>query len=435
MKSLSIFFYEWKHFVRSPFKIVAILLFIVAGIYGLHKGASLYNTQTAEITKIEDSVSKQRNKIIKEYLNTGNHVPEGRPWIDYSTPFWAIWYSSPYHFKKPSPSMVYSIGQAEQYGFYKKITFRGSPYDADLAEEIANPERLQTGTLDFSFTLLYLMPLVLLVLLYNLKSSENERGILSIILVQKPNSNAWLLSRVSFYVTLLFLVIAILMFYGSFLTPVLEQTPSKLGTMLLFTLLYLLLWSILFFFINIRSKSILGSTLQMSALYLVFAFIAPATVHQLLSIYKPANLMTDLIDVRDQEEALYKEADSIVQLKLIQMFPEIETSPVFKDKSKVNVARNRSYVALTNELRKASILPIEKENQLKNEFIEKTFWFNPVSFFQNKFNSISETHFDDYQSYRNEIQSKVDKQIQLLISHMWADIKVDEKQFKAYFNL
>jgi hypothetical protein len=30
MRNLNIFLYEWKHFVRSPFKIVALFLFILA---------------------------------------------------------------------------------------------------------------------------------------------------------------------------------------------------------------------------------------------------------------------------------------------------------------------------------------------------------------------------------------------------------------------
>ncbi|MEL6864071.1 MAG: hypothetical protein AAFP19_06620 [Bacteroidota bacterium] len=49
MKNLSLFFYEWKHFVRSPFKVVALLLFVLAGLYGLHNGANLYHEQMAQI--------------------------------------------------------------------------------------------------------------------------------------------------------------------------------------------------------------------------------------------------------------------------------------------------------------------------------------------------------------------------------------------------
>ncbi len=432
MRNIDIFLYEWKHFMRSPFKVIAILLFVIASVYGLYNGANLYQKQKAEVDKIEQRVAEDRQKIVEEHYEKGKLTPENRPWIDYSTPFWAIWYLSPYHFKKPSPAMVYSIGQSEQYGFYKRITFWASPYDADLAEEIANPERLQTGTLDFSFALIFLMPLVLLVLLYNLKSAEAEQGFLSLIEVQNPSKNAWLVSRVSFYVLLLFLVTVGLLVYGAMLTSVFEQASDTFGQMLLYALIYLLFWSILYFFILTKSKSVLGNTLQMSAIYLLFAFIVPATVHQVLSILKPVNMMTDLIDVRDQQDELYDQPDSVFQAKLNALFPEIVNSPVYQDSTKVGVARNQSASALVNELNKASIEPIEKENQEKNAFVKSTYWFNPVSFFQNRFNTIAQTHYDDYQAYRDAIQALIDKQIELLISEMWQGQEVDATKYMEY---
>lgn len=226
MRNLTLFLYEWKHFTRSPFKMIAVLLFVIASVYGLHNGAALYREQTSEIKKIEQKNTEERQKIIEENFQKGIISPEDRPWVDFSSPYWAIWYSSIYDFKKPSSAMVYSIGQGEQYGFYKKINFWASPYDADLAEEIANPERLQIGTLDFSFALLFLAPLVLLVLVYNLKSAETEQGFMHLVEVQNPSKNRWIFSRMLFYVLLFLVVILGLLLYGAFLTDVFNQTGN-----------------------------------------------------------------------------------------------------------------------------------------------------------------------------------------------------------------
>jgi ABC-2 type transport system permease protein len=328
--------------------------------------------------------------------------------------------------------MVYSIGQSEQYGFYKRITFWASPYDADMAEEIANPERLQTGTLDFSFTILFILPLVLLVLLYNLKSTESEQGFLPLIQVQLPSVNLWLFGRISFYFFLIYTVIVGLLFYGAVLSPVFEGAGDAIFQMMVYTLLYLLFWSLLFYAILIRSKTILGSTLFMSAVYLLFTFVVPAAVHQVLSIRHPANLMTDLIDVRDKEQELYRQPDSVFQAKLEELFPEITESPVYRDSLKKNLAMNRSAAALSNELNKESIGPIEAEKTQRNTFIEGTFWFNPVSFFQNRFNSISETHYTDYQNYRDEIQTLIDEQIRTLVLDTWKEKRVDKQEYLRY---
>ncbi len=432
MKYRDLFLYEWKHFIRSPFKIIALVLFVVAGVYGLNKGASLHEQHEREIEKIEKRASEDRQKVIDDYFITGELNPEDRPWIDYGTPFWSIWFSYVHHFKNPSPAMVYSIGQSEQFGFYKRVTFWASPYDADLAEEIANPERLQTGTLDFSFTILFLLPLVLLVLLYNLKSWESEQGFMQLILVQMPSKNIWLASRVSFYIFLLVATILALLLVGTALTPVFEHSPEAFTQMLFFCIAYLLFWAALYFIFLSGSKTVLGNTLKMSTAYLLFAFIIPASVHQVLSTQYPPNMMTDFIDVRDRQQELYNQPDSLFQAKLNELYPEILVSSVYKDSTKRGAARNRSAASLVNELKKSSLLLIEEEFEKKNAFIEGTFWFSPVSYFQNRFNTISGTHFDDYQTYRNDVQTLIDKQIRTMVLDTWNNKKIDRSGYEKY---
>ena len=234
MIRFDILLFEWKHFTRSPFKIVALILFVLASIYGLHNGASLYQEQTAEINKIKEKIEEDVRPYLT-YYDEGKQGPEDRPWVNLSEPFWAIWLTFSHHFKEPSPALVYSIGQAEQFGYYKRVTFMASPYDADMTEEIANPERLQTGTLDFSFTLLYLLPLLLLILLYNLQSAEAEQGFLPLIEVQTASKNSWLLTRVSFYVLLLSVALLLLIIYGALLTNVFATTSGVVGQMLLYS--------------------------------------------------------------------------------------------------------------------------------------------------------------------------------------------------------
>ncbi len=434
MRELNIFVYEWKHFSRNPFKVVALLLFVLASVYGLHNGANLYNEQTSEIDKINQQATEGRQQYLA-YYDEGKKGPDNRPWIDLSTPFWAVWYSEIYHFKTPSPALVYSVGQAEQYGFYKRVSFRASPYDADMTKEIANPERLQTGTLDFTFALLFLLPLLLLILLYNLKSAEAEQGFLQLIEVQVASKNTWLLSRIAFYVVLLFIVIIALLVYGAILTPVFSSAFTAFSQMLLYSVLYLFLWSTIFYFILRSGTSIMGNTLKMAGVWLLLSFIVPGTVHQWISLVKPVNLMTDFIDVkRDQRQELFQQPDSITKSQLNTLFPEIVDSPVANDDSKSNFAMNRSFAALENELTKKSIASIEADNNEKNGLVKSTFWFNPVVFFQNHFNSIAESHYDDYQDYRREIQKLIDTQVSTMVLDVWHDVKVDKEKYMEYSN-
>ncbi|MGH1366924.1 MAG: hypothetical protein ACRBF0_25420 [Calditrichia bacterium] len=432
MKPFTILLYEWKHFVRSPFKIVALFIFIAAGIYALHNGADLYHQQMREIEKIQSKVEKENLETLAFY-EEGKKGPESRPWVDLNKPYWAVWYASPTHFKMPSPAKVYSTGQAEQFGFYKKVSFWDTPYDADMAEEIANPERLQFGTLDFSFVMLYLLPLLLLILLYNIKGVEADNGILPLIYAQVRSKNIWLLSRIGFYTGLMSMVILGLMFYGAVLTGVFSAENVAFEQINLYLLLYLFLWSAIYLLVIKFGKSLLTNTIIMAGLWLMVAFIIPATVHQLVSVKHPVNLMTDWIDAqRDEREELFDQPDSVFQAKLIEMFPEISSSSLLTDSLRIKKALNRSASALANELTKNSIIPIEEANAAKNNLIEGTYWFNPIAFFQNRLNALSATHYLDYQGYRHEIQMLIDRQIAVMVKDIWKDVQVDKETYQGY---
>ena len=85
-----------------------------------------------------------------------------------------------------------------------------------------------------------------------------------------------------------------------------------------------------------------------------------------------------------------------------------------------------------NELKKASIQPIEEESQLKNALIKKTFWFNPVSFFQNRINHVAQTHYTDYEAFRHNIQTSIDFRIETMVMDIWNDVEVDKDKYLEY---
>ena len=432
MKSLNILFVEWKHFIRSPFKVIALILYIIASVYGLHNGKNLYEKQSAELAKINEKAKEQilQNKA---FYKEENPSPDDRPWVDLSIPDWAIWYTIVYHLKAPSSALVYSIGQTEQYGFYKKVTYMSSPYDSDMTKEIANVERLGNNTLDFSFALIFLMPLILIILLYNLQSMEKEQGFIKLIEVQAGGKSKWLLLRCSFYVILCLAVTIGLILYGSILTNVITKNLSAFIDVILYSFLYLLLWSILYFILLRSGNTIIENALKMAGIWLLATFIIPASVNQWISIEKPANLMTDFIDAsRDKKYEIYNQSDSIKMAGLFDLYPEITNSPIINNPEKVNYAIRETTIALVNKLSKEFIKHIETDNNLKNNMIEKSFFFNPISFFQNRFNSICETHYYNYQTYRNEIQTLIDKQIHTLVIDTWNDIKIDKERFDKY---
>lgn len=435
MSYLNIFLSEWQHLKRSPYKVVTLVLLVAAAIFGLSNGKGLYESQKAEIAKISSEVDIARAEIIADYYRKGLNGPEDRPWVNYTQPYWALNGASTYHFKEPSAAYVYSIGQSENYGYYKKIGFWSSAYDSDMVEEIANPERLQMGTLDFSFTVLFLMPLVVLVLLYNLKSFEEETGFLKLISVQFPSTRMWLFIRTVFYFVVLLLVLSSLVLFGSFLTPVFEESSRSILAVLGTIVHYTLFWFIVYFMVLLNGRSIWSNALMMSGLYLLFTFIVPAAVHQGLAINYPPNLMTELIDVREEGEEIYDYSDEAFEVEMLRLFPELEGSAAMMDSTMFQSARRWSVAALRNEIVMDRIENILEEEEKRNAYVRSTMWFNPLTYFQNRFNRIAQNHFMDYLEYRVEIQALIKQQIETLIRDTWDAVQVDEARFNTYLQI
>jgi ABC-2 type transport system permease protein len=340
--------------------------------------------------------------------------------------------SSTYQFKKPSPGTVYTIGQAEQYGFYKAIGISSSPYDADMAKEIANPERIQSGTLDFSFVVLFLLPLLLLILLYNIKGQESEQGFLPLVFVQTSSKNWWILARTSFYALLLLLILFGVLVYGAMLTNVFEA-DNLFWNVFVWVTIYLLFWTVIYFFIIKYGKNTVSNTLQMIGVWLLVSFIVPAAIQQWISIEKPTNLMVDFIDAkRDRTDEIYNLSNEIIYQQLLDVYPNLKQTKIGKDASLFRKVKRYSIRALINLAMKNATAKIEEDNRSKNELISKTYWFNPFTYFQNTFNRLSKTHYDDYQTYRDGIQYRVDQRIEIMIFDIWNDLTVDKTKYLEY---
>jgi len=431
MRSLSIFVNEWKHFTRSPFKIIALFLFTVASIYGLHNGADLFEKQKNEIERLNQETEAEIKNTLS-YYDTGKKGPDEKPWIDNNEPFWAIYNAPTYQFKTPSPTIVYAIGQTEQYGFYKRINTWSNPYDADMTQEISNPERIQSGNLDFSFAVLFLLPLLLLVLLYNIKGLEAERGFLPLVIVQAGSKNWWILSRTAFYAILLLLVLFGLMLYGATLTDVFE-TKNNFWKIFLWVTISLLFWLVIYFLILYYGNNTVSNTLQMIGVWLLLALIIPATIQQWIAIEKPTNLMVDLIDVkREKTSEIYEQSKELIDAQLLELYPDLKETKTFRDTTIVKNDRGYSTDALVNIEMKNATKGIEADNYAKNKLVETTYWFNPLTYFQNKLNKLTSTHYEDYESYRNEIQKSVDNRLETMVFDIWNNVEVDKLRYLEY---
>jgi len=432
MKTYNIFLYEFKHFSRSKAKVFAFLLFVIASVYALYNGFNLQNKQQETLAGIEQKRQEGITKILSWY-DEGKKGPEERPWIDITTPFWALWNLPTYAIKEPSPTLPLGIGQAEQYGYYKRVTNWSSVYDNDMVEELANPERLVNGNIDFSFLVIFLLPILLVIFTYNINGLERDLNFDKLILIQAGSTQKWILARLSFYSTILVATVSFFMLAVALMN---NSLKSEVFTLVLLSTLYIILWTLVFYFIILKSHSSSSIAFKMISFWLIFCVLIPGAVHQLASIKFPVNYMTDYLDANRKETNEMSELPlDTLYTRLVINYPDLKKTKHGQDSIIDEEIINNSASSLVNQLNKVAIARIEQQNDAKNKFITLSYWYNPVSFVQNTWNSLTATDYNAYQDYRNNVQKSIDKKIELLVFECWNKRKVDKKTFENYLEL
>ncbi len=429
---ISLFQLEARHLIGHPFKLISLLLFIGAALYGLQNGYALFQRQQVVIQGIENR-HKESIAELNAWYDAGKKGPEDKPWIDITTPSRAIAYAPAFAAKRPSPLLPFSIGQADQFGYYKEVTPRSTLYDTDLAEEIANPELLTSATVDFSFVLLYLLPVLSILLLFNVGGLEKDLGFEELIEVNYPHVRQWLLIRFSFYFFLLQLLILLLMLAYALPSGALVHAPSGFFLFYMHAAFYTLLWFGTFYFINLYGRGSAAQAIQMAAVWLVFCIILPGTMHQLSSLKHPTNYMTSYLDAsRKETYRLYELPIDTLRKKLIDTYPHLSSTLHAKDTLPDQGLIYTALPGLSNLLLKDATRSLETASEAKNDFIKKSAWLNPVSWFQNKMNALAETDYYAYQRYRSAIQLMIDRKIAFLMKDSWNKEVVDKQRYRQY---
>ena len=430
--SIQIFRSEFVHLIRSPFKAISLLLFIFAVIYGCQNGLSHFEKQNIEINIIKSKNEEMIKKMILQYEAIENGTEE-KPRRDPTSPYWAVWNTPSHAFKYPSPMMVFSLGQSEQYGYYKRVTNWSSRFDNDLAEEIANPERLAIGTLDFNFVFTYLSPILIIILLFNIGGLERDLKFDHLVYLQSISKGHWLLIRFSFYFISIVVSLCILLFSYSFAVGVFENDSLNFFGFLFTIVLYLLFWFTIFYYINYYGKGSSDYAVKMISVWLALCIVIPGIVHQVTSIVYPLNYMTDYLDVsREQRNKIFDLSSDSLEIKLLDEFPWLKNTLYAADTTLNSSIVNRSVSGLVNILNKNVSLRIENSNEDKNQFIKKLNPLNPVTAFQNQLNALTHTDYYAYLRYRDYIQTIIDKKIELILKDSWNKVTVDKERYIEY---
>jgi len=200
---LRILRHEWLTLRADATIWVVAGVFAVAIGYGVWNGVRWVDFQSralagaaAEEQERYDGLQQRVDDIVK----TGGQVS---PFADPRSPSNVGGRLGPrYAMLPPAPLAPLAIGQSDLLPYYFRIS-TDSRENILAATEVENPQRLLVGRFDLAFVLIFLYPLLILAVTYNMLSGEKEQGTLSLVLSQPVSLRTLVTGKVTLRALLL----------------------------------------------------------------------------------------------------------------------------------------------------------------------------------------------------------------------------------------
>lgn len=401
------------HILRFEFKqlLGTRLFWWVSAILAVSIFFAIYNGKEAMTAK-QDLVKKLKEEEVKRYgkfsldfdsLNAGAKKVK-LPWFqDPRTPLTVGMFrnSGKYAILEPAPLSLISTGQSDIEIFYSKVSYLTDILQANNIN-FENPFNIATGQFDLAFVLVFLLPLLVIALAYNILSAEREQGTLPLLLSQPMQIKHWLVTKLAF--RFLFLLMAILtLLMLAFTILGIDFINFGFFQLILVITFYTLFWFALSFFINLLGKSSAMNTLLLLSVWLLFVFIIPSVANMIATSIYPVPSRVELVNAKRQAEQETERNKQAVLKKFYQAHPQLVQK---SEKEQTDQDYYREYISLhevieeeVSKVQQAFDYQLEGQQTFANQFQ----YFSPAVLMQNALNEIAQTDSKFYKTFQKNI--------------------------------
>lgn len=259
---------------------VILALFAFTLIYGLWNGARLAQQQreiAVALTKDSFAFQEQiRRALAQQALDPKAVAGRGTVAV-----------------LPPAPLPLLAIGQSDLSPSYESVVLWRLNNHGEGRAELENPTHLLAGSFDLAFVLVWLYPLCLLALLYDVLARDREAGTLRLGLAQGISAGRWLTQR-ALARALPVITLALL---GTLATLLAAGWGGKLRlTFALFLVLsYGLFWVALAALVNAIARRAATAAAALGSLWVVIVLIVPTLLNVVVESLYPTPARPELV--------------------------------------------------------------------------------------------------------------------------------------------
>lgn len=378
-----------------------LLVVFGAGIYGIYFGKFEMDKQEARILQVQQYERQQFDSLLTWVNLDTSLVGNKEKYQKAVSPIGSGWnkHFTYYLAHEAPPAAGLCLGQRDLFPVYYGFNVTDLARQVNTGE-LANPMKLLTGNFDLSYVFVFLFPLLVVALFYNLYASEKEGGTLSLLQSQSTALRKIILSKGLLRLFIVWGLAVILLLLGFLFQGISIGGKSLLFVQwLLIIFAYVMIWTVIMgCVVSLRLQSSLSAMLGLG-FWLVFTLITPALLNLFVLANEPLPNRAEMIHtLRTMNGENWDNPKSFV----LERF--YEESPEYNDGDTVDFSK-WYYASFTLLDKEANALNKEYEIQVnkRNALLEEWEWIAPAAMVHEKLSELSDTNRESHLRFVQEV--------------------------------
>ena len=269
----TLIYFEWLTFKSEKSLLLFALVIFTAGLYGIFSGNEQINNQRQRIAELDGLYRANIEEMKAKYPDQADAGDIG-------------YYHSVFAKNLPDNWAKLSVGQRDVSPPYLKIRLLAVQNQLYAAEN-TNPYKLSVGSFDLSFVFVFLLPLFIVSVSFNVLSQEKEQGTLALLLSFPLKRSTFLLAKFIFRFLLVISIVVTLSVTGWLWSG--ANVDARAANWLLLVVLYALFWfAITFCIISLKRNSAFNAV-SLLGVWLLLVIIIPVLVNTVSEIKIPVD--------------------------------------------------------------------------------------------------------------------------------------------------
>ena len=260
-------------------------LLLATGLYGIYYGSTEIARQRQHLAALPELTRRNVAELQAKFPGPADAGEIG-------------YYHTTFAVHHPDPWAALSLGLRDVNPSYLKLRLLGLQNQL-YATDNTNPMKVLSGNFDLAFVLVYLFPLLIIALSFNLLSSEREEGILPLLLAQPVRPAVVVGAKLAFRLALVLGLALLLSGVGMAWAGV--PLDGRVGTWLALTVLYCLFWLGVALVITALQRPSAVNAVALLGVWLLLVVLVPSLLNLGVAAARPVPQGIELT-IRQREE-------------------------------------------------------------------------------------------------------------------------------------